>query len=72
MVYHPPPPPSQAHHQLARKALLCEGVALGQRAEEAAHALVLLQGGVALEGLLDQPPQLLWLPGVGWGGGANR
>lgn len=74
--WHPIPPyhcpvhqgKSVPHHELARKALLREGVALGERAEEAAHALVLLEGGVALKGLLDQPPQLfrLW---VGEGGG---
>lgn len=53
--------PSASHHELAREALLREGVALGQGGEEPTHALVLLQGAVALEGLLNQPPQLLWL-----------
>lgn len=50
-----------SHHELACKALLREGIALGQGGEEPTHALVLLQGAVALEGLLNQPPQLLWL-----------
>lgn len=49
------------HHELAREALLREGIALGQGGEEPTHALLLLQGAVALEGLLNQPPQLLWL-----------
>lgn len=50
-----------SHHELAREALLRKGIALGQGREEPTHALVLLQGAVALEGLLNQPPQLLWL-----------
>lgn len=50
-----------AHHQLAGEALLRVAVALSQSGEELGHALVLLQGGVALERLLDQPSQLLRL-----------
>lgn len=46
---------SRAHHQPAGEALLREAVALSQSGEEPSHALVLLQGGVALERLLDQP-----------------
>lgn len=36
-------------------------MALGQSGEEPGHALVLVQRGVALKRLLDQPPQLLGL-----------
>lgn len=46
---------SSAHHQLAGEALLCVAVALSQSGEEPGHTLILLQSGVALEGLLDHP-----------------
>lgn len=52
---------ASTHHELAGKSLLCEAVALAQSGEEPAHALVLIQTGIALERLLDQPPQLLRL-----------
>ena len=50
-----------SHHQLAGEALMCVVVASGQRGEEAIHALILLQAGVALERLLHQLTELLRL-----------
>lgn len=59
---------SQRHfvtnHQLAGEDLLGVAVTLSQSAEEPSHALVLLQSGVSLKRLLDEPTQLLGLMGA--------
>lgn len=54
------------YHQPTGKAFLCVAVALSQGGEELDHALMLVQSRIALEGLLDQPAQLLGLKQRRW------